>query len=243
MTKLRLGLLVEDMRAILGRHGFLATAEFLALGIGVLTLEALLVPERFLARRAPDDEAGIGAVLFDPFLLLHEAAFACLFGLACLRVATDMKAGPDGPASEVLKRNLWPLIVLNMAVSYASYVGILMVILPGLLIAAVTTTLIPAILVEERGWQGLSHSIGQCLPNIAKLTACWAAIYLPALIMLIVLTPVPDAESTAPGLWAGMLVAELVSAILGAVLLALAMATWRQVSDSAGGGQLTDVFR
>lgn len=242
MSGLRLGQLYSDMRTIFSRHGLSAGADFLALGIGMLTLEALLFPTRFVVRRLPDEDTSIASALLDPFLLLHEALFACLFGQACLRIAADMGFGRADEAASLLRRNLLPLIVLNIAIGYASYLGILMLILPGLLLAAVTTTLTPAILIEDRGWQGLTRSVSQCMPHVLRLTGVWAMIYLPALVLLISLTPRPTAETSAGQLWAALIVAEILSVLLATIILALVMATWQQVRDGSDRDRLSDIF-
>ncbi|MSU88114.1 hypothetical protein GE300_00615 [Rhodobacteraceae bacterium 2CG4] len=250
MSGLDLRQLASDGAAILLRHGRRAGLDLLALGVGMITAEALLVPERFVAARTGAAEGWPLSILLDPFLLLHEAGFALLFGAACLRIADDMGGAAGRPTGGRLRRNAVPLIVTMIALGYLSYFALLLVILPALLLAAATTTAYPAILVEDRGWAGLRRSIAQCLPHLFRLTAAWAVVFLPFLFVLFAMIPEAPAETGAETpvearaavLWVSSLGMEVVQTLLNLASLGLIMAAYRQLGPDGDARQLNDVF-
>ncbi len=242
MTRLDIPLLARDAAAIVTRHGGRATLDIGALAILIVTADALLRPDLFVAARTSGTEVGPLSLLLDPFLMAHEAAFAILFGAACLRVADETRGEAGRPTGARLKHNAAPLIVTMIALGFASYFGLMLLILPALLLTAVTTTAYPAILVEGRGWGGLSHSIAQCGPHLLRLTAAWSVLLVPFLVVLLSMVSEAPEGTSVTSLWLTELKIELVQTLLNVLSLGLIMAAYRQLGEDADADRLNDIF-
>ena len=248
MTPLRLTDLASDGGALLRRFGVMAYLEFLAIGIGTSTLHVLIAPGDFRAGIAAGG-GSVLAVLTDPFIVIHEALFALVFGAACLRIWWQTEGGAPEPGARArfLAAQALPLVVLNMLAGYAAYMGVLLLLLPGLVISALTTTLVPAVVLEQRGWNGLARSFEMTRRHLWPLTAAWAAIILPWLVLSVWAAPGADVARADIGtLWLAGLVPDAFAAGLSTVSLCLVMATYRRlIADESGGlhDRLDDIIR
>jgi len=242
VTRLDIPQLARDAAAVVKRHGGRAAVDIGALAILIVTADALLRPALFVATRSGTTEVGPLTLLLDPFLLLHEAGFAILFGGACLRVADDMSGQAGRPTGARLRRNAVPLIVTMIALGFASYFGLMLLILPALLLTAVTTTTYPAILVEGRGWEGLRRSIAQCSPHLLRLTGVWAVLLVPFLVVMLSMVSQAPEGTSVTALWITELKIEIAQTLLNVLSLGLIMATYRQLGADADADRLSDIF-
>ncbi len=247
---LQLTQIAADAATLVRRFGAGAFFDFLAVGVGVTTLQALIAPEAFRAEAAGQTPNSVFGVLTDPFVLTQEATLSLVFAAACLRIWQGWAGGaaPEGGWGAQLARNLAPLVALNLLAGFAVFVGLLFLLLPGLMIAALTTVLMPAVAIEGRGWEALARSVEMTRPHFLRLTAAWAALILPWLLLLGVATPSPAAASeVAPvTLWLMWLVPEAVTAALSVVALCLTMSVYLALLQAESGGSarsLDDVFR
>lgn len=248
MTQLRLTQLAADSAALLARFGPMAYLEFLAVSLGTTTLNALVAPQAFRAAVAGDG-GGVLEALLDPFILIHEAIFALVFAAACLRIWWETEGGaPHGPSrARMLLGQALPLIVLNIIAGYAAYLGVLLFLVPGLIVSALTTTLVPAVVLEGRGWGGLARSVEMTRAHLWRLSVAWGAVVLPWLALTVSSAPAPQLASEDIGtLWLAWMVPDLFAAGLATVSLCLTMAAYRRLIHAESGGSdpgLHDIFR
>lgn len=244
---LRPGTLIADGAALMRRFGPMAYLEFLAISIGGTTLHVLVAPADFRADIARTE--GVLEVLADPFILTHEALFTLVFAAACMRIwwQTDGAAPEPAVRRRLLLGQAVPLVVLNIIAGYAAYLGVLLMLLPGLIISAVTTTLVPAVVLERRGWNGLARSVEMTRAHLWPLTVAWTAIIIPWLTLTIWVTPgAASADADIGTLWLAWLVPDAFAAGLSTMSLCLVMATYRRLIAAESGGSdsgLDDIFR
>ena len=240
--------LLTDTGQILSRHGLWLWLEFTALSVLVTTCYALLAPGSFATHMQREEEGVFGAVFLDPVVILSEAVFALLFALAALRLWHAETGAEPGPGSwrRQMGAALVPVVVLNYVAGVAVYVGALLFILPGLIVAAATLLVIPAVVIEDRGWGAFNRSLKLTGPHLLPLTLAGAAIAVPMVLLSIILGPTAALEAQVPPLtlWLSWLTSDVVGGGLAAMSAALMMASYRALVDlDAGGRDLPEVFR
>lgn len=243
MKPLRLSTVIGETVALAQRFGMGLYAEFLAAGVLMTTLEVLVSPEGLRARYEPGVEIALAQVFFDPFVLLHEALFSVIVGAACLRIWWAM-TDDTAPAGAVLGRTLAPLVVLNVATGFLTFFGLMLMIVPGLVLAAALTVLVPVIVIEEQGWIALPRSLGLVRGAILKLTALWAMILIPWLFLTVATSPDPlaIADATDGQMWLMLVLSDLFSPAMAALSTCATMAIYRQLV-SGERQTLDEVFR
>lgn len=236
--------LIGDTLAILRRHGALIFAEVLALAMAIDLLAALLAPERTVASALGLRTTSLLGAYGDPFVLLHEALFAIVFAGACLRIA----AAPGTRPAAVARADLPALIGLNIAASLATYIGILMLVVPGILLSAGLTLMVPVLVLERKGWSSPLIAWTRARPALGTLASGWAMILIPWLLFALSRAPLPAewASLPAPEAAGNIIVATLpitvLSSVFGTAAICLSMAAWQALSESDA-ARISRIFR
>ncbi|WP_112322431.1 hypothetical protein [Oceanibium sediminis] len=242
MTRLTAATLAQDTAGLLRRFGAALYLDFLALGVAATTLQSLLAPESLRRLTRGDVDASVFALITDPAILGEEALFTILFAAGCLRIWRASGGETSDPAA-ALRQMLAPLIVLSLATGFLAYFGMFLLILPGIVVLALTTTLVPMIVIEGRGWFALRATLSQCRPALGVLSLAWALTVIPLVIVATAVGPPPlAADAPITALWLGWLAPDLIAAMVSTLTLAMSMAAYLRLQP-AGGADLEDVFR
>lgn len=241
-----LALLTQRSLTMLRSFGPLAFCEFLALTMGTRALQIILSPEGFREDMLRTEIPSLMSIFLDPFVLIHEVLFTLVFAAACLRIWWSSNTAPEDRHG-ALTGPFLPLVTLNLLTGIALYMGLILALLPGLLIAAVTTTLTPVILFEGLGWRSLGRALRQSGRQIWRLTVVWGMILIPWLLMLSSVNTPPEELATADmsALWWAQFTPDVISAGLSVVVLCMTMSAYTiLIEDEAGGsGSLMSIFR
>lgn len=239
--------LTQRAVTLLRQFGPMAFCDFLALTLGTRAIQILLAPETFREDMLQTQVPTLAAIFLDPLVLLHEGLFTVVAALLCLRIWWAHHPAPADRTS-VLTRQIIPLIVLNLIASVALYLGLVLALLPGLIIAALTTTLTPVILFEGLGWRSLGRTLRQSGRQIWRLTVVWGMILIPWLLILATVNQPPELLETSSisQLWWAQFTPDVVSAGLSAIVICVTMAAYMILTEDEAGGSprsLMDVFR
>lgn len=238
--------LAQRTATLLVRFGPIAFAEFLALTLGISAIQMLMAPEAFRADAMGDVSNSAIAIYADPLHLLNEAAYAFVVGGLCLRIwwATSTEAGRDGDA---LRSQAVPLVILNLLAGFVFLYALYLSLFLAFLVAALSTTLVPVVLIERAGWASLLRTLAQCGRQFWRLTVAWSVVLLLWIVLLLALRadPVALQDADLGAIWQAELPSTIMSAVMTAIALCLTMAAYElMVDDEAGGPRnLMDVFR
>ena len=218
--------------------------EFLAANAAATTLYFLLFPEQALGMATGTGPA-IGLSLFlNPYTIIASLIFTAVAAGAVkrlwMRMGHDAAPGPFGAA--------WvPILGVSFLVDHLLTVGILFLLIPGLLLAALTTTLLPALVIERRGWGALSRACEMGQRSLLVLMFLWAGVLVPWLLILLGTAPPPAAPSaTVTQIWVESLLSGLYDPAFAAVSLCLTMTVYAEMQRLEGpgdGGDVSDIFR
>lgn len=237
MKRLTLSALIGDCVHLMTHGGAATILPFFALGAGVELMNFMLFPDLFRAALSGTASYGLADVLTDPGLLMEETAFALLFSIQFLRLwhrngLHTLQTG-SGPV-------IGPLIVLNLIAAMAVYTGLYFFVLPGILLLAATSLLIPVILLERPGWSAMPRALALAGSGIGALTGAWFLLLLPVFSFIWSQNLAADAPLIAI-LWS-VLFGNAVGALVSAGSLCLAISAYWRLANP-GQRDLEDIFR
>ncbi len=233
----------------LGKHGGWICAEFLALALAIDLVFLLATPDAMgkLLGNAPKDI--LSEPLYYLYLLASSAAFSVLIGHQAVRIRMFETGGFGDPsvARRAVLSVLWPLIVIHFAIDLGFLTLLSIFIFFGPIFLAFTTLSIPAVVLEQRGWDGIRRALDMAGPMWGPLAIIWSAILIPTIILSEVLSVVMtvqlgEVDAGLPALIYAT-VTDVPALVMNAYALCLILAAYEKALASENGPDLPDIFR
>lgn len=153
-----LGLIGSSFRLLFANFGFLYPLAFLPL-LALALLQAVVAPpERFVDPAAsvlPEFTVGVLVLL-----VVNVIVGYAVTGVTCL-AALDALLGKRHTAGEYLRqtlRHLGPIVLFGTLIGIAVALGLALLIVPGVYLAARYLPWTPAVVFENAGWSGLARA-------------------------------------------------------------------------------------
>lgn len=242
------GAILGETFSIFGRKFVAVTLLAFVPMVVVLAISvALLGAQVALGVGNPDFEefnfVGLGLV-FVLQMLAYGVATAMM-----VQLAYDAKLGRSlrvGAYVSVALRNILPLAVLTIAITFLASAGMALLILPGLWIYAVYIVTVPAIVIESNGFGGMGRSMrltkGYRWPIIGLLVVLGIAMIVISFVVNFVVGLIVSAVG---GVALSILFTALGSAItfaISCIAVALIYARLREIKEGVSVDSLADVF-
>lgn len=242
--------ILAEAFALFRRHGFGLYFDYLAAMIVLSTFGALANPDGLRARLTGTLPEGVDTlhelILFNPGSYASSVVFTLVSATAFLRIwwREEGYAPDPGERRAIFVANIMPLIVLQLAADLAFTLALYAFFIPAILVAALTMFLIPAVLLEDRGWSGLGRALGLAAPNLLRLSLAWFVIIFPWFVMLIIADPVSPAfaDADVTTLWLSDILSDIWSPAFSAFSLCVVIAAYHQMTDP-GRKDLENLFR
>ena len=239
--RIRISDTVAETGQLMRRFGVSLYIDFLAVGLFATTVQSLVAPAS-LQPNTGASQRSILELFLDPFVILHETLFTVVMAAACLRIWARLDPGARLSDAQ-LWGNLLPLAVLNFAIGLATFYALALFVVPGLLLSALFTALIPVIVLEDKGWDALPRTMALTRGSLMRLTALWAMLLIPWIILSIAMDPsgriLPDASAF--DVWRAHIFADLHAPLMAAIATCLTLSCYRQMLDKEQAD--ADVFR
>lgn len=225
-----MGLIGGSFRLLARRFGFLFPLAFVpAMALSLLTY-ALVGPDA-TADPAVALDVGLGAVVA---LVIQILVGFAITGVMCL-AALDAVLGKRHTVGEYVGqtlRHIWPIVGLGLLVSVATGFGFVLLILPGLYVAARYLPWTAAVVFENAGWSGLGR--GQELTEGYRWPLVGAVTLMGLVVIAILLALGPALVALGEAGLVGALVEGVLTAVyyaLIAVFTALVYIRLREIKD------------
>lgn len=181
-------------------------------------------------------------------VMLLQLVAGSLATAVVIMIIYDAKLGRRtdlGAAVRYALGYLVPIVVLSLAAGIASGLATLALVVPGLWVFAVFSMLVPCVLVEQAGFNGLSRSAqitkGYRWPVLGALVVVMIVVVVLSIVLQAVLAPI----AMSLGVAVSVLVFSLIAAVTGipyCVLITLIYARLREIKEGRGVEDLADIF-
>lgn len=246
MNRLELIPVVKQTFELLRRHGLRLYVDFLAASIAATTLYFLLFPTHVILQASSGEELSLLSYLVNAYTISYSLIYAPVTAMTVLYVW--QKEHGRIPARRLFYSNLIPLLVLSLFLDHLVGFAVILFIFPAFALSAVTTVLIPALVIEGAGWGALKRSYQLTRKHFWTLCSAWSLVLVPWLLLGVFqasdTTPVQSSEIYQ--LWWDTLISSLVHPILSATSICLVVAIYRQLLEFESGGSkrdFGDIFR
>ncbi|MEM9270890.1 MAG: hypothetical protein AAGA78_18370 [Pseudomonadota bacterium] len=240
----------ESSWQLFTRHGRWVFVELVALGVAVDLVFLLWNPGVFgpiLGFSA--DLNPLTASAFYPYLLASSLAFTCLIAHQITRIwlaETDGQAQP-GHVMSLIRASLVPLLVIQAGIDAAFLISLLMLVLLGPVILALTTLTIPTVVIEGRGWAGFARNLNLVSGMWGRLALLWACLLLPTMIGSAIIHDWAVARmgevSEGVAALSFATLTDLPSTLMNAAAVCIILAVYREATQAEAGPDPSDVFR
>ncbi|QHQ33883.1 hypothetical protein [Algicella marina] len=163
------------------------------------------------------------------FVNPHSLIASPVYTFVTVSVLLRLWPRVGGTPPPVLSATSWvAIIVLSLLVDHLLNLSLFFMIIPLFIVSALTTLLMPLLVIEQRGWQSLSLSLRETMPHLLPLSGIWAAVLIPWLMLIFTTGPQrnPDSGATLVDLWAREIAHDLVSAPVNAFCICLIVAVY-----------------
>ncbi|MEM8788013.1 MAG: hypothetical protein AAGE76_07110 [Pseudomonadota bacterium] len=231
---------------LLPRFGPGIYADYLAAGIVVSTLGALFAPEdlRNALTGTVGDDWIWTRILANPMFYVSGAVHAAVTAAAFARVYTTLEPQTGADIAATFRAGLLPLCGLSILVDLAFNLAFLVFFLAAVLIAALTSFLVPAVVVENAGWQGLARAATLARGHLLRLVGIWLAILVPWVVLLIWNDPRDPslADASVTTLWLTDILSGIFAPLFSAFSLLCVLVAYRSLHHDQD-RRLEDTFR
>lgn len=240
---MRVGLIptMRDSFALFSANAGMLCLEFAAATVAGMTACALFFPGSFLdvAVARPGDARVPSPISPYTICLSLAQAIAAASATGRLWRARFPDRQPISAAPVVA-----PLLVMALLVDHLFLLGLGLFILPGLLIMAVTTVFVPALIIERQGWRSLARSFEMTRPHLLALSGIWALVLIPVVILSVVeFRGPPVADATMTQLWLSEIASSYWTPVVNGFATAMCVTIYIRLTDLEAGGTDPGIFR
>ncbi|MEM9811878.1 MAG: hypothetical protein AAF913_04360 [Pseudomonadota bacterium] len=219
--------------------------EFFAARVASLTLLFLLFPGQAVWLVAGGEAPAPIFYFVNASSLIGSAIFAVVSLGAARRLWGRVGGDASPPPWGVVG---WtPVLVISLGLDHVVTAGILFLLVPGLILQALTTTVLPLLAIEVAGWRAVERAIAMARPHLLVLTVAWSVIILPWLSLFIFGGPAEAQDEVALfDLWLRAIFSDLFTPAFIGFSLCLSVVTYQHLIEAEGGGpddRLSDIFR
>ncbi len=236
--------------ALFLRHGVWICAEFIALGLMIDCVFLLMAPEQ--TGLILGNDPAVNTFQFGTYyiyLITSSLVMTLLYSHQFLRLWLLSEIGVAEPAVVwvMIRTTLAPLLIINLVIDVLYVFSFVSLIFLSVFVFALSLMILPAILVERRGWGAVARNFEMIRGIWGKLLTI-AAILLVTLIVVTVMV-VSFASASFGIVEEGLplivytTITDLPSTLISALTLCLILVIYRWIIDQETGRDLPDIFR
>ena len=264
LPSLGIGSILSRAFSILGKRfpllfGLVFAVQLVFVAISLAT-PALSAPAFVDPATGAFNVAALGPLAL--YTLVFAIVYAVIQGVVTVAAYDTATGRPSrvGDYFGAVFRNIVPLVVVSILSAVAVYVGLILLIVPGLWVAAVLSVVIPAVVIDAAGFDAFGRSARLTKeyrwPIVGLLVIVFVIVFGislalgAALVAIVGVTGAVEATNVAAaGVTTGVIVFQLINAAIGAVTyaflavaIALLFARLKEIKEGLGFEDLSNVF-
>ncbi len=219
---------LKEAASLFVKNGLWLTVEFLAAMIAITTAYVLLMPSQAFFLFSGGEVTNVMFLFVNPYSILSSLIYATVSTSVILRLWPRI-SGEEAPRPT---QATWLAIFgLSLLVDHVLTASLFFLIIPALILSALTTIMLPLLTIEGRGWLSLGSSIQETGPHLVPLTGLWGVILIPWVILVFTTGPVrnPETEITITALWLREIAHDLYAPPFVAFSICLIMAVYQKL--------------
>ncbi len=238
---------LRDAASLFWRNILWLYVDFFAAAVMALTLYLVFFPMQAI------DVIFYGVVpsgifyIVNPYSILSSLTFA--FVTVGVTKRLWRRAGMTAPPGPFGLQSWIPIFVLALLIDHLLFPALLLFLIPGLFLSALTTVLTPVLVLEQRGWQAPPRAIELVAAHISPLMMIWAVILVPWVFLMFAGSsgpPESGATITLGALWWREVLDSMHWPIFSAFATCIVVTVYKRLLEIEGGPSgedLDNIFR